>query len=813
MSPLSSLLAQLPLIADRFASAPVLGAPSGPPSSNRRKQTNKKFYNYCKRPGHNIETCYCRNKSTAAVANTEPTPPMPSISAESQSSGSTINLSLTELQEIIAQAVRMAGNASLSTALSDPRTGQELGTDPRVGRMFPMDNLHLPHVAPVSVAAAAAAVSSLPSLALWHSRLGHASSTGVQQLAFKGLLGSVSKDNFDCTSYESPVPSTDTLNPLLDFSIPSPDIFDDSPRQVVDEQVDDELSHLEPRSPATALPEDPPQDIPPRHSTRTLENATIGVLNDGVDTIAQPSDFLSDSKTGSVQINVTVSDGCFPRIIRGLHLPSSPFQFKTEKYYLDNYALFNCTPGTDKIFRPIHCLSSRCQLVYAFQSNLDIEDLPILSCTKMYSVSSVPSDIWNSPFLELTWSEPKCGPCEVKGEKCRLKVLYSIQFPLLLSPQLIMLKSFTVFILGPFLLALAVYAFYHVYCYDKTEKENQARIEKFLEDYKALKPTRYSYANIKRITNQLSEKLGQGAYGTVFKGKLSSEIHVAVKILNIFKGDGEEFINEVGTMGKIHHVNVVRLVGFCADGFRRALVYEFLPNDSLDKFISPVDSNSFLGWEKLHDIALGIAKGIEYLHQGCDQQILHFDIKPHNILLDQNFNPKISDFGLAKLCAKDQSAVSMTTARGTIGYIAPEVFSRNFGKVSYKSDIYSFGIVLLEMVGGRKNFDLNVETTSQIYFPDRIYNLLEQKEDLRVYVEDSGDAKLAKKLAIVGLWCIQWHPTDRPSVKSVVQMLEGKGDKLTIPPNPFASTSSRRVNENMPTRRLIQELEVIPESD
>ena len=111
-----------------------------------------------------------------------------------------------------------------------------------------------------------------------------------------------------------------------------------------------------------------------------------------------------------------------------------------------------------------------------------------------------------------------------------------------------------------------------------------------MKDYKALKPTRYSYADVKSITNQLTEKLGQGAYGTVFKGKLSSEIHVVVKILNIFKGDGEEFINEVGTMGTIHHVNVVRLVGFCADGFRRALVYEFLPNDSLEKFISSVDS-------------------------------------------------------------------------------------------------------------------------------------------------------------------------------------------------------------------------------
>ena len=158
--------------------------------------------------------------------------------------------------------------------------------------------------------------------------------------------------------------------------------------------------------------------------------------------------------------------------------------------------------------------------------------------------------------------------------------------------------------------------------------------------------------NVKRITNQFIEKLGQGAYGIVFKGKFSNEIHVTMKILNSSKGNGDEFINEVGTIGRIHHVNVVRLVGFCADGFRRALVYEFLSNDSLEKFISSVDFNRFLGWEKLQGIALSIAKGIEYLHQGCDQRILHFDIKPHNILLDQNFNPKISDFGLAKLCAR-----------------------------------------------------------------------------------------------------------------------------------------------------------------
>jgi serine/threonine protein kinase len=158
------------------------------------------------------------------------------------------------------------------------------------------------------------------------------------------------------------------------------------------------------------------------------------------------------------------------------------------------------------------------------------------------------------------------------------------------------------------------------------------KIKKFLEDYKNFKPTRYSYTDIKRISNQFIEKFGKSAYGTVFKGKLSNETHVAVKILNTFKENGEEFINEVGTLGRIHHVNVVLLVGFCTDGFIRALVYEFLPNDSLEKFISSRATKSrILNWDKLQNIALGIAKGIEYIHLRCDQRIIHLDIKPHNV--------------------------------------------------------------------------------------------------------------------------------------------------------------------------------------
>jgi len=369
-------------------------------------------------------------------------------------------------------------------------------------------------------------------------------------------------------------------------------------------------------------------------------------------------------------------------------------------------------------------------------------------------------------------------------------------------------------IFGSFVILLVIFALYYYYTYDKAEKQHQVKIEKFLEDYKNFKPTRYSYADIKRITIQFTDKLSEGAYGTVFKGRLSNEIHVAVKILNASKGNVEEFINEIGTMGTIHHVNVVSLVGFCADGFLRALVYEFLPNDSLEKFISSTAAkNRILNWDKLHDIAIGVAKGIEYLHQGCDQRILHFDIKPHNVLLDQNFNPKISDFGLAKLCSKDQSAMSMIIARGTVGYIAPEVFSRNFGNLFSKADVYSFEILLLEIVGGRKNVGVTNDNTSQVYFPEWIYNFLEQKENIRIFVDDDGDAKIAKKLAIVGLWCIQLHPIDRPSMKAVVQMLEEKVDKLTMPPNPFVHAGSKKINANIPTKRLNRELEVIPESE
>jgi len=155
-----------------------------------------------------------------------------------------------------------------------------------------------------------------------------------------------------------------------------------------------------------------------------------------------------------------------------------------------------------------------------------------------------------------------------------------------------------------------------------------------------LGPIRFAYTDITAITSHFRDKLGQGGYGSVYKGELlPRNVQVAVKMLGNSNCNGDEFISEVSTIGSIHHINVVRLVGFCAEEMRRALVYEYMPHGSLDKYI--FSSERSFSWDKLNDIALGIARGINYLHRGCDMQILHFDIKPHNILLDSNLYPKL----------------------------------------------------------------------------------------------------------------------------------------------------------------------------
>ncbi|KAL7260480.1 hypothetical protein ACSBR1_006197 [Camellia fascicularis] len=332
--------------------------------------------------------------------------------------------------------------------------------------------------------------------------------------------------------------------------------------------------------------------------------------------------------------------------------------------------------------------------------------------------------------------------------------------------------------------------------------ESYQNVENFLTNYRSLTPKRYTYSDIKKMTNSFRVKLCQGGFGCVFKGKLENGCFVAVKVLKGLKGTREEFINEVATISRTSHVNIVTLLGFCFEGRNRALIYEFMPNGSLEKFIYDRNSSTFhqLGWEALYRIVVGIARGLEYLHRGCNIRILHFDIKPHNILLDEDFCPKISDFGLAKLCPQKESIISLLGTRGTIGYIAPEVFSRNFGGVSHKSDVYSYGMLILEMVGGRKAIDVGVDQSTELYFPEWIYKRLELNEELGLHDNVNDEAnESARKMIIVGLWCIQTDPSHRPSMSRVVEMLEGSLESLQIPPKPFLSSPSRSPAESSTT--------------
>ncbi|KAJ7969143.1 Receptor-like kinase [Quillaja saponaria] len=318
-----------------------------------------------------------------------------------------------------------------------------------------------------------------------------------------------------------------------------------------------------------------------------------------------------------------------------------------------------------------------------------------------------------------------------------------------------------------------------------TLTRNDRDLETFIRN-RGLK--RYKYSDVKKMTKSFMEEVGRGGFGKVYKGKLPKSCLVAVNLLDASRWNGEDFVNEVSSLSITSHVNIVKLLGFCLEGNRKALIYEFVPNGSLANFIyndrtTPNNTSPLLSWKKL----LQIARGLEYLHQVCNTRILHLDIKPQNIHLDKNFSPKIADFGVAKLCPGRDSITSMKQARGTLGYMALEVWNRNFG-ISNKSDVYSYGMMILEMAEGRKNMNTEASHSSLQYFPQWVYNHLEQGNNLRINgVITTENNEIAKKMVLVGLWCIQTNPWDRPSITRVIGILKANMDhqSLQVPPNPF----------------------------
>ncbi|KAH9803118.1 G-type lectin S-receptor-like serine/threonine-protein kinase [Citrus sinensis] len=310
----------------------------------------------------------------------------------------------------------------------------------------------------------------------------------------------------------------------------------------------------------------------------------------------------------------------------------------------------------------------------------------------------------------------------------------------------------------------------------------------------------FELATIVSATNKFSinKKLGQGGFGPVYKGMLVDGQEIAVKRLSKISEQGlKELKNEVILFSKLQHRNLVKLLGCCIQGEEKLLIYEFMPNKSLDSFIFDQERCKILDWSKRFHIICGIARGVMYLHQDSRLRIIHRDLKASNVLLDQDMNPKISDFGLARAFAGDETEGNTNRVVGTYGYMAPEYASD--GQFSVKSDVFSFGILLLEIISGKKN--------RGFYHSDNKLNLIGHawklwNEGMPSQLIDpciQGSFNLAEVIRCIhiGLLCVQQHPEDRPSMPSVILML---GSEIVLPqpkqPGYLADRNSTRLDSS-----------------
>ncbi|KAJ6796555.1 receptor-like serine/threonine-protein kinase SD1-8 [Iris pallida] len=298
----------------------------------------------------------------------------------------------------------------------------------------------------------------------------------------------------------------------------------------------------------------------------------------------------------------------------------------------------------------------------------------------------------------------------------------------------------------------------------------------------------FDFATIETATDYFSaaNELGQGGFGTVYKGKLSDDQVIAVKRLAATSLQGtDEFKNEVNLIAKLQNVNLVRLLGCCIEGTKeRMLIYEYMPNRSLDAFLFDKEKGALLDWGTRYQIIIGIARGLLYLHHDSLFRIIHRDLKASNILLDNCMNPKISDFGMARLFGGDETDFNTRKIVGTYGYMSPEYAME--GIFSLKSDVFSFGVVILEIISGKKNRGENA--------PSPYLNLVGEAWSLwttgqcYTLVDESMSKNLSENEVLrcikIGLFCVQEHPEDRPLMSSVIVMLGADVASLPEPKLP-----------------------------
>ncbi|KAB2095411.1 hypothetical protein ES319_A01G034900v1 [Gossypium barbadense] len=318
-----------------------------------------------------------------------------------------------------------------------------------------------------------------------------------------------------------------------------------------------------------------------------------------------------------------------------------------------------------------------------------------------------------------------------------------------------------------------------------------------------------NFEEIATATNNFNhaKKLGQGGFGPVYRGTLDDGKEIAVKRLSKASGQGlEEFMNEVVVISKLQHRNLVRLLGCCVEGEEKILVYEYMPNKSLDTFLFDPIKQNILDWRKRFNIIEGISRGLLYLHKDSRLKVIHRDLKASNVLLDQELNPKIADFGMARIFGGDENQANTKRVVGTYGYMSPEYAIQ--GQFSEKSDVFSFGVLLLEIVSGRKNTSLfnNQDYFSLLGYVWKLWNegniwslvdkvVLEPKSNLK-------NEKEIRRCIHIGLLCVQEYATDRPTMSTVVSMLNSEISNFNTPKQP-AFTQTPLITHDVQNRASV----------
>ncbi|KAI7758411.1 hypothetical protein M8C21_013099 [Ambrosia artemisiifolia] len=292
----------------------------------------------------------------------------------------------------------------------------------------------------------------------------------------------------------------------------------------------------------------------------------------------------------------------------------------------------------------------------------------------------------------------------------------------------------------------------------------------------------YTLRELEAATNGLADEnvIGEGGYGIVYSGVLGDNTRVAVKNLLNNRGQAErEFKVEVEVIGRVRHKNLVRLLGYCVEGAYRMLVYEYVDNGNLEQWLhGDVGDVSPLTWRIRMNIIQGTAKGLAYLHEGLEPKVVHRDIKSNNILLDRQWNPKVSDFGLAKLLGSDTSYVT-TRVMGTFGYVAPEYACT--GMLTEKSDVYSFGILIMEIITGRNPVDYG-RPQGEVNLVEWLKTMVGSRKSDEVIdpkLPEMPSSKALKRILLVALRCVDPDATKRPKMGHVLHMLEA--DDLLFP--------------------------------